>query len=767
MQKKFKNFGKVGIMLLIAGMAFSATSRERGSFIESITDSFIGETTYDKNTNQGARNQIVVWEDGWISAVFMQSHTTGQADMGTGYAYYDGNEWHASVARIEGEKTGFGTIARYGNNGVIVAAQTDDNKILLLTCENRMGNNWVIFDKIYTGAGNPNRAIFPSVTTSGPNNDIVHLVTVTDENVLYYSRTPDGGNTWDIDLRLDYFQLPYAKELGANSYYFMETTSFNDPVIPNRISLVIADRWSDGHVIYSDNNGDTWNRKVFYNHPNVYASSLDFGSLDSDGILYPYYTSAAWDSKGDLHVAFECGWSNDANQYLPGLGCILYWNEDMPAYTINLIEEIEQTNWIYRGEEPMPSNYVGYIVPIDENTSLPYNGDLTDFPYSFTDFGAHGKYNRSTAATMPTITIDKNDDKIYFVFASMTDYTLDATTNEYYFRLYSRFSEDLGKTWSDIEALNKGSEYDGTECVFPWMSDKSYASENERKIHVIYQRDSHTGSAVDGSHPISVGDNNYQALTIKVRASQDAPAAPTLANATATTITLTTVAGCEYRRDGGDWQPTPLFSGLSPNTPYSFTQRYAETASHYASPESPSATFTTTDSDKPLYTITATVNNLAYGAITPAGEVIVEDDDDITFIITANAGYHIETVLVDGANNPNAVAAGSYTFNNVSADHEIHVVFAEGVGIGDVKTDNYPSLQVYPNPTSGLITICDVRCEICDVAIYDVMGRAVSTHILTIHYSLPTLDLSHLPTGVYFLQVTTENGSVTRKVVKQ
>ncbi|MCL2040648.1 MAG: T9SS type A sorting domain-containing protein [Bacteroidales bacterium] len=50
------------------------------------------------------------------------------------------------------------------------------------------------------------------------------------------------------------------------------------------------------------------------------------------------------------------------------------------------------------------------------------------------------------------------------------------------------------------------------------------------------------------------------------------------------------------------------------------------------------------------------------------------------------------------------------------------------------------------------------------MAIYDVMGR---THYSHTPYSLPTLDLSHLPVGIYFLRITTENGAVTRKVVKK
>ena len=77
------------------------------------------------------------------------------------------------------------------------------------------------------------------------------------------------------------------------------------------------------------------------------------------------------------------------------------------------------------------------------------------------------------------------------------------------------------------------------------------------------------------------------------KATQTAPTAPTMANNTSTSITLNTVTGCEYRRDGGTPQSSTLFSGLTPNTSYSFNQRYAETATHLASPWSTVATFST------------------------------------------------------------------------------------------------------------------------------------------------------------------------------
>jgi len=250
------------------------------------------------------------------------------------------------------------------------------------------------------------------------------------------------------------------------------------------------------------------------------------------------------------------------------------------------------------------------------------------------------------------------------------------------------------------------------------------------------------------------------------KASQAAPPAPTLAEKSATSIALNVVAGCEYNIDGGTWQSSPLFAGLTPETSYSFTQRYAETATHFASPASPGATFTTDATVNPIYTITSTVNNLDFGTITPYDDATVEEGDDITFDIFPNNGYKIEEVLVDGVNDLAAVENGFYTFENVMESHEIYVVFVEGVGIDDeLRITNY-EWRVYPNPTSGQLRIENYELRIESIEIFDVFGKNVSR--LTSHIAHPiSIDISFLPTGVYFLRITTDDGVVTRAVVKK
>ena len=103
-------------------------------------------------------------------------------------------------------------------------------------------------------------------------------------------------------------------------------------------------------------------------------------------------------------------------------------------------------------------------------------------------------------------------------------------------------------------------------------------------------------------------------------------------------------------------------------------------------------------------------------------------------------------------------------------------------GNTSVVNELHNHIKIYPNPTTGELTICDMRCAICDVTIFDVMGRTAGATLAVapngthqseignrqskIGQSQITFDLSNVPTGIYFVRITTETGVVVRKVVK-
>jgi uncharacterized protein YjdB len=123
-------------------------------------------------------------------------------------------------------------------------------------------------------------------------------------------------------------------------------------------------------------------------------------------------------------------------------------------------------------------------------------------------------------------------------------------------------------------------------------------------------------------------------------------------------------------------------------------------------------------------------------------------------------------------------ATGMVTAKTINDDIEIYATAANGVvGVCSVKvgsgktiaaTESLSDITVYPNPTSGQLTIDNGEltmdngaCPI--VEIYDVMGRRVNNCQLSTVNSQLKIDVSILPTGVYFIRI----GNKTVKFVKQ
>ena len=77
------------------------------------------------------------------------------------------------------------------------------------------------------------------------------------------------------------------------------------------------------------------------------------------------------------------------------------------------------------------------------------------------------------------------------------------------------------------------------------------------------------------------------------------------------------------------------------------------------------------------HTITATAG--ANGAIDPNGAVKVEDGQSQTFNVTANEGYTLDTLTVDGETA--LLTNGAYTFEKVTEDHSISATFKEAPAV--------------------------------------------------------------------------------------
>ena len=119
----------------------------------------------------------------------------------------------------------------------------------------------------------------------------------------------------------------------------------------------------------------------------------------------------------------------------------------------------------------------------------------------------------------------------------------------------------------------------------------------------------------------------------------DAPSAeaPVLEKKTSGTVTLAPVDGYEYSKDGTNWQSSNVFTGLAPETEYTFYQRFAETDATYAGAASTGLQVTT---DEPAAFLPGDIDN--------DGDV---DLTDVVALAQVKAGWDIE--YVEAALDPN------------------------------------------------------------------------------------------------------------------
>jgi hypothetical protein len=143
------------------------------------------------------------------------------------------------------------------------------------------------------------------------------------------------------------------------------------------------------------------------------------------------------------------------------------------------------------------------------------------------------------------------------------------------------------------------------------------------------------------------------------------------------------------------------------------------------------------------------------------------------------SGAERDTLIVfeNNALEQNFSFSPGFTINTVTFDPDKWLVCKSKslfVGIEQLTIDN-GELKIYPNPTKGELTIslpnpseggAYKAWEVKNIEVYDVFGCCVDIEHPTLWGGLGGLDISHLPSGIYFIRIQTENGVVTKKVVK-
>jgi len=101
--------------------------------------------------------------------------------------------------------------------------------------------------------------------------------------------------------------------------------------------------------------------------------------------------------------------------------------------------------------------------------------------------------------------------------------------------------------------------------------------------------------------------------------------------------------------------------------------------------------------------------------------------------------------------------AGTFSFtvkatNSLSSDTKnLSIIIESEVGIVEMGSTR-PEIRIFPNPTTGQLTINNEQLTIKNVEIFDVIGQKVNHQSSIVNCQL-SIDISHLANGMYFLKI--------------
>ncbi len=132
-------------------------------------------------------------------------------------------------------------------------------------------------------------------------------------------------------------------------------------------------------------------------------------------------------------------------------------------------------------------------------------------------------------------------------------------------------------------------------------------------------------------------------------------------------------------------------------------------------------------------------------------------------ILLEQATVHLKDNLLNTMTN---LSETDYSFTS-NEGHQIdrfELVFTEEVlGNQDVEIN---AISIYPNPTQNILNIISPLTEITDVEVFDVRGRIVNIIEFNDQGNYQ-VDVTNLESAMYFIKIKTNNGMVTKRIIKE
>ena len=484
---------------------YAPIATESSVFSNGMSETIIGETYYDLQTNSAIQNRLFVHEDNTISAAWIMSpdKLANFPNRGTGYNYFDGFEWmDMPTTRVEEGRTGWPSIAGL-NGGEIIASHVFDDPNLFTTIAQRPEKGYGDWaeDLLPNSDAVAYDNVWPRMKVGGADGQSIHVISHSyglDKNYITYSRSQNAGESFDI---IDYL-IP---EIGPEFYNGFGGDQYALDVQSETIAIVIGGAWTDVILVKSIDNGTTWTKTIVKEHPIPFWSD----SILVDSASFPEFEgiiessdqsfSISLDANGNAHIFYGLmNYSNgeindDSWSYYPSSDGLVYWNE------ISQTEEV-----------------IAYVADANGNDTL----DIQPEVDGVSSIAYYGK----SLTSYPSSAIADNGD-VYLVYSSIIEnFSQDQIDLgnfdediylQHYRHQYIMRSQDGGVTWSTpydlmTETTDPISGNTLQEGVFGCIS--NIVNDN---VYLTYQRDMYPGLNLQGDEdPIT--KNSIVFMTVPV-----------------------------------------------------------------------------------------------------------------------------------------------------------------------------------------------------------------------------------------------------------
>ena len=454
------------------------------------TETQIGETQYDLQSNASMGPKLINHADGTLSAVWtICPGPSPYTSRGTGYNYFDGSKWlypdtttHDVLNRLEPIRTGYPTLGYLKNTGDVIISHST------ASYTHQEGTNAVkgampfsFFQANSTlplGSG-PHGAIWPRIAIGGAGDSSIHLIANYSDTFaivqgvkqpMVYSRSQNSGTTWDI-IGAPMPGLDNTRQLyGAGDEYAIAASGNNVAILSGGIGHHVT-LWK------STDNGTSWVRSLVDSFPYTpdYTATAPFGNDSiptNDGSMDVMY-----DAGNNIHVVYALSKagrnSTGSGVFMPGTVGLVYWN-DITNTKVNI---------------PIP------LSAIDADADGQYK--IGDFSTDITKC----RYRNLSILNMPNIGMDASGN-IFVTFSLIADN--DTTADGQGFRdIWVVSSTNGGANWTAPTNLTSFIGQ-GLEQAFP-----SLAKRVDNYLHIIFQEDVEPGTALTNSDADGINSIMY------------------------------------------------------------------------------------------------------------------------------------------------------------------------------------------------------------------------------------------------------------------